>query len=207
MFWVFIHKRLQYWLLWRSDPSYGTSPACPPVVAALVWVVGSCRWWELTPALSCLPLSRPCSSPLACTLSIRWCGYHLLPAQLLLVFKGMEPNRNSLECGPCLQDASGLLLWTSSSFFFPEGWCTVCVTIEECWFASGHRYRRADQLTPWALSADTNRAELNLVVSQNMPTSLQTWSDGSFLLVGMPRRSPIESLKVSWEKPLPLRTK
>lgn len=115
----------------------------------------------------------------------------------------MEPNRNDCECGLCQQDANGPPPGTPL-FFCRELMYSRCYH-KGIWLASGHGCRQADQLTPWALSADTSNAELNPAVSQKISTSLLTLSGRGFLLVGVSEGINVkiltawtESLKSSW---------
>lgn len=106
---VAIHRPLQYWQQWRLDLSYGTSPGCPQVVAALIW----CH--------VAMHMSRIDSSPTvhaftqAVQLTICLCRRkHSVVWALLIsctaaprLSKGKEPNWNSPDCGLCQQDANG----------------------------------------------------------------------------------------------------
>lgn len=174
-------------------------------MATLIWIVGSCRWCKLTPPLSHLPLSRLCSSPLVCTESIRWCGYHLLPAQLLLV-----SSREWSQIGTTLNvdhanrmqvaHLHGHLFFCCFQRTDPcyHVWSMLPLRNVGLPLAMG-----TDELTSWPHGLWVlTPAMQNWILWSSKTYTCEPGVMGAFCRWACPGGSPIEPLKASWERSL-----
>lgn len=112
----------------------------------------------------------------------------------------MEPNRNNLECGLCQQDASGPPLWTL--FFSQRTDVQSMLPLRNVGLPLA---TDADKLISWphGLWVLTPAMQNWILWSpKTCPPVCEPGVMGTFCWWACPGGSPVESLKISWERSL-----